>query len=138
MLPFKETEMRLPTGFVEGHGDGFTGGVERAFMSTTRNPAVALDYSGGAETRGSILVIDFELGSRGAAIQWLSQYPHEEELLFPPCTGLSVVDVTQIEAKRCLLVSVNVSTARPNTAEVLTPQSIPGTTGALSWVGRYT
>jgi len=105
-------------------------------MSTTRNPAVALDYSGGAETTGSILMIDFELGSRGAAIQWLSQYPHEEELLFPPCTGLSVVDVAQIGAKRCLLVSVNVSTARPNTSEVLTPQYIPGTAAAMSWVGK--
>ena len=49
-------------------------------MSTTKSPAVALDYSGGSATVGSILVIDFDMNSRGASIQWLSQYPHEEEV----------------------------------------------------------
>ena len=47
-------------------------------MSTTKNPAVALDYSGGAAAKGSIFCIDFDMSSRGAAVQWLSQYPHEE------------------------------------------------------------
>ena len=60
-------------------GDKFAGGVERAFMSTTENPAVALDYSGGKDVKGTIFAMDFDQASRGAAIQWLSQYPHEEE-----------------------------------------------------------
>lgn len=99
-------------------------------MSTTKNPAVALDYSGGASVRGSVMAIDFDLASRGASVQWVSQYPHEEELLFPPCTGLSCVDVHEGGAKRCLLVRAQLSTARLDTAEVATPQHVPGTAEA--------
>ena len=48
-------------------------------MSTTCNAAVALDYSGGEATTGTLFAIDFDMTSRGASIQFLSQYPHEEE-----------------------------------------------------------
>ena len=48
-------------------------------MSTTCNPAVALDYSGGEATTGTLFAIDFDMTSRGASVQFLSQYPHEEE-----------------------------------------------------------
>ena len=89
----KETDMQLPPEFLSCSEGKFAGGVERAFMSTTKSPAVAMDYSGGSATPGSIFVIDFDMNSRGAAIQWCSQYPHEEELLFPPCTGLACRDV---------------------------------------------
>ena len=69
-----ERHMQLPVSFLEPKSsDCFAGGVERAFMSTTKSPAVALDYSGGAAEKGSIFVIDFEYGSRGASIQFLSQ-----------------------------------------------------------------
>ena len=68
-----QTDMQLPPQFVEREEGKFAGGVERAFMSTTKSPAVALDYSGGPSTKGSIFVIDFDMNSRGAAIQWLSQ-----------------------------------------------------------------
>ena len=78
----RETSMQLPSRFFEAPQGGFAGGVERSFMSTTRSAAVAVDYSGGEAVGGSILTIDFEMGSRGAAVQWLSQYPHEEELLY--------------------------------------------------------
>lgn len=71
--------MQLPSRFYDLGTGGFAGGVERAFMSTTKSPAVAIDYSGGEETPGSILIIDFEMGSRGAGVRWASQYPHEEE-----------------------------------------------------------
>ena len=79
---------------------------------------VLLVCSGGPVTKGSIFVIDFDMNSRGAAIQWLSQYPHEEELLFPPCTGLACTDVCERGAKRCLAVSAQVSTARLDTREL--------------------
>ena len=62
------------------------GFADKAFMSTTKSAKVALDYSG--KGPGSILVIDFNMASRGAAIQFLSQFPHEEELLFPPLTAM--------------------------------------------------
>ena len=73
----------LPNSFWHKQPEGCQGGLELAFMSTTKSAAVALDYSGGSAIQGSIMVIDFDMNSRGAAIQWLSQYPHEEELLFP-------------------------------------------------------
>merc|ERR550514_206692 len=108
--------MQLPAQFLSREEGKFAGGVERAFMSTTKSAAVALDYSGGGTTSGSIFVIDFDMNSRGASIQWLSQYPHEEELLFPPCTGLSCRDVYEHGAKRCLRVNAQVSTARLDTS----------------------
>ena len=46
---------------------------QRAFMSTTKSPAVALDYAGGGAAKGSIFAIDFDMSSRGAAVQCLSQ-----------------------------------------------------------------
>ena len=100
--------------------------------------------------------------SRGASLQWASQYPHEEELcaaaslpctavahtcahtlartcsrrLFPPCTGLSCLDVYEHGVKRCLLVSAQVSTARLDTKELTTPDYVPGTADALRWASK--
>lgn len=134
----RETTMQLPREFLEPKEStsGFAGGVERAFMSTTRSPAVALDYSGGQETPGSILIADFEMGSRGASIQWLSQYPHEDELLFPPLTTLSTRRVSRKGAKRLIKVSIDISTAVPDTAEIFTAVDIPGTAAAKQWLGK--
>ena len=57
------------------------GGVEMAFMSTTKNRDVAFEY---ARSGGSAAPIVFQLTTglidRGADLQWLSQYPHEEEM----------------------------------------------------------
>ena len=79
----REDQMQLPKEMVAVEEmeamDRFAGGIERAFMSTTKNPAVALDYSGGSGVQGTIFAMDFDQASRGAAIQFLSQYPHEEE-----------------------------------------------------------
>ena len=133
----RETEMRLPPEFMQTEsGAGFAGGVERAFMSTSTSPAVALDYSGGKDHAGAIFIIDFDMTSRGASIQWLSQYPHEEELLFPPCTGLTSCGVVERHNKRCLLLSAQVSTARPDTRDILTPEYVPGTADALQWIAE--
>ena len=78
----KEDERQLPPDFLKKKGQErkFAGGVERAFMSTTKSREVALDFSGDADTQGSIFVIDFDMSSRGANVQFLSQYPHEQEL----------------------------------------------------------
>ena len=53
--------------------------------------------------------------------------------LFPPCTGLSCRDVYEHGAKRCLLVSAQVSTARLDTKELTTPDTVPGTADAVRW-----
>ena len=47
--------MRLPGSFLEADASGFAGGVEMAMMSTTHDPEVALEFSGGAGAPGSIL-----------------------------------------------------------------------------------
>ena len=89
---------------------------------------MAFNYSG--DGRGSIMVLDFNMGSRGAAIQFLSQFPHEEELLFPPftsfqCTEHSEHRLTTKGNKRLLLVTPEVSTKRPDTKLLIDPETVP-------------
>ena len=123
----KEDRLQLPRKFFcseEGH---FAGGVERAFSSTTRDLAVALDYAGASATdaKCSIFAIDFDMTSRGASVKFVSQYPHEDELIFPPCTGFTTRDFVEFGSKRCVVLSVQVSTARPDTREIKTPEHSP-------------
>ena len=68
---------------------GARGGVELGFMSTTADRSVALEYA--SSSPGS-LVLELEQGllDRGAEISWLSQYPGEAEVCFPPLTCLDV------------------------------------------------
>ena len=61
------------------------------------------------------------------------RYPHEEELLFPPCTGLACTDACDRGSKRCLAVNAQVSTARFDTREIVSPEHVPGTAEALAW-----
>ena len=134
-----EEHLKLPERFFCGDGAatdgsaGFAGGIERAFMSTTKSEQVALDYSGGAASEGSIFAISFNAASRGASIQFLSQYPHEEELLFPPCTGLACHATLAAGRKRVLTITAQVSTACPDVRDITTPEHVPGTADALRW-----
>ena len=41
-------------------------------------------------SRGLIFEIQMGMVDRGADLSWLSQYPHEKEICFPPLTGLEV------------------------------------------------
>ena len=70
------------------------GGVEFAFMSTTPKREVAMEYAGKGADHQTSIVFEIKMGmiDRGADISWLSQYPHEEERLFPPLTALSIED----------------------------------------------
>ena len=67
---------------------------------------MAMQYaaSGG---RGVVFEIQQGMIDRGADIGWLSQYPHEEEILFAPLTGL------EVQSTRCeetvLVVGVSLS-----------------------------
>jgi len=68
-------------------------------MSTTPKREVAMEYAGmGADSQTSI-VFEIKMGmiDRGADISWLSQYPHEEERLYPPLTALSIEDDVVVE-----------------------------------------
>lgn len=98
-----ENERMLPSEFIKGDDENLVhhrGGVEKAFMSTSMDQATAVDYAGGAASRGSILQIQFDMASRGASVKWVSQFPFEEELLFPPCTALTNKESMKIGSKQ--------------------------------------
>jgi hypothetical protein len=88
----------LPRTFWEADADGFRGGVELGIMSTTFDKKVALQYARACghvsqeqcSARSTIIEISQGLADRGADLSWLSQYPDEKEVAFPPCTGLQV------------------------------------------------
>ena len=74
---------------------GVRGGVEGGFMSTTLDRDTALFYAkGGADKSkgGPALVFETQMGmvDRGADVSWLSEFPHEAEILFAPLTGMEV------------------------------------------------
>ena len=60
------------------------GGVELAFCSTTKDPNVAIAFAKGK--KGVLLRFKLSSTTRGAGVQWLSQYPEESEWLLPPFT----------------------------------------------------
>jgi hypothetical protein len=50
-----------------------------------------MGYAAGDGSRmGIVIEVQQGMVNRGACIKWLSQYPHEEETLFGPLTGLEV------------------------------------------------
>ena len=66
-------------------------------MSATSNKTVALSYAtGGGSGAGILFCMDQGLVDRGANLSWLSQYPHEAEVLFAPLAGLGVEE-TRVE-----------------------------------------
>ena len=82
----------LPPEFWEANEFGVRGGIEQGFMSTTQDRQVALEYARTGGRTGCGIVFEIQQGmiDRGADLQWLSQYPHELEILFAPLTGLEV------------------------------------------------
>ena len=86
--------MALPKDFMQPNVFGVRGGVEPAFMSTTLERSVAMGYAAGDGTRtGVVLEARQGMVNRGAELSWLSQYPHEREILFAPLTGVEVLGV---------------------------------------------
>ena len=69
----------LPDCFFRTSALGVRGGVENSFMSTSTKRSVALTYASGGGG-GILLEIEQGMCSRGACLNWLSQYPHEEEV----------------------------------------------------------
>jgi hypothetical protein len=83
---------QLPDSFYTPSVFNVKGGIERAFMSTTTDLAVAADFAA-SQGEGKIgVVYEMEMGmiDRGADLSIMSQYPHEKEILFAPLTGLEV------------------------------------------------
>ena len=87
--------MRLPKSFTEKNKQNVAGGVEYGFMSTTTDEAVAMSFAkgGDAGTASTLVVASMGMIDRGATLDWLSQYPHEREILLPPLTAMEVVEI---------------------------------------------
>ena len=79
------TRALLPAQFWQKDDFGLSGGVEFGFTSTTVERAQAVHYAQGQAS----LIFESLMGmiDRGADISWLSQYPHEREVLFGPLLG---------------------------------------------------
>ena len=69
-----------------------------------------------AKKAGVIFEVQQGMVDRGADIGWLSQYPHEQEICFPPLTGIEVQS-TRIEDGSVLVVSVTLSVNNSMTIE---------------------
>ena len=80
----------LPNSFWEANNQGVRGGVEMAFLSTTKDRNVALEYASNGHSSSHVFEMQMGMVDRGADLSWLSQYPHEQEICFPPLTGLEV------------------------------------------------
>ena len=86
----------LPDQFWKGDESGVRGGIEFGFQSTTRERAQAVHYAKGggwAKEGDAMTIMEMQMGmiDRGADLSWLSQYPHEREVLLPPLTGLEAL-----------------------------------------------
>ena len=68
---------------------GVRGGIEGAFMSTTVDRQVAMNYAASG-TSGIVFEIQQGMVDRGAEVSFLSQYPHEREIVFAPLAGFEV------------------------------------------------
>jgi hypothetical protein len=69
--------MELPESFYRADANGCRGYAEWAFMSTTSDKSIALQYSGVREGRplSMVLMLTVSAVDRGACIQSFSQYP---------------------------------------------------------------
>ena len=66
-------------------------------MSTTKDIEVAIQYSGMDKRRGIVFEIAAGRIDMGADLRQLSQYPAEEEFLFPPLSCLEVIGEPRVE-----------------------------------------
>ena len=80
--------VRLPDVFLSADAFGARGGVEFGFLSATADREVAYAYAASCAA-GVLYELSPGLIDRGADLSWLSQYPREKEVCFPPLTGLS-------------------------------------------------
>lgn len=90
----------LPESFWRAPGlGGPRGGTEIGFLGTTPDLDVAMTYAtcNGNAKRGHLLTIHSGALDAGAEVDWLSQYPHEREVLLPPLCFFAVegVEVAQ-------------------------------------------
>ena len=95
------SSMKLPTAFTKENQQNVRGGVEYGFMSTTTDERVAMTFATNGDTSSASTLVVAKMGmvDRGATLDWLSQYPHEQEILLPPLTAMEVINITDFEVR---------------------------------------
>jgi len=87
-------DAKLPKEFWVPNELGVRGGIEYGFSSTTTEKEQAMTYAMmGARDGDAMTIFEMRMGmvDRGADLSWLSQYPHEKEVLLPPLTGVEAL-----------------------------------------------
>ena len=110
----------FPESFWRPNEQGVMGGIEFAFMSTTPDISVAHQYS--QDAYGIVVEIQQGMIDRGAEISWLSQYPHEAEVLFAPLAGLEAremrIDTHPLSGRHIIVVTMRISINLTNPVSV--------------------
>ena len=85
--------LKLPKSMLQPDALGFKGGCEVAFMSSARKLEVAVFFLNEAQDDSANNILEIQIGQvdRGASLKWLSQYPEEDEVLFPPLSYIEIV-----------------------------------------------
>ena len=87
------------------------GGVEPAFMSTSTNRGVAMEYASMGKKNNIMFQIQMGMIDRGASCKAFSQFPGEDEILFPPLTSLEVIDTWFEGNVEVVEIRINANTA---------------------------
>ena len=91
----------LPDDFYKRSRNGTIGILEAGCLSTSADKHEAVQYALRADAK-VIFEVNQGFVARGASISWLSQYPTEAEILFPPMTALEVTG-SRIEGEMMVL-----------------------------------
>ena len=107
----------LPSEFWLGQG-----GVEFAFMSMTVDRDVAMRYAKAESKEDASCVMEVKMGKMdlGADLSWLSQYPEEKTVVFPPFTLLEVEGGDSKEGVLVVRLSARVKCAKAQPRHPLT------------------
>eukprot|EP00603_Paraphysomonas_imperforata_P006747 CAMPEP_0114415012 /NCGR_PEP_ID=MMETSP0103-20121206/1690_1 /TAXON_ID=37642 ORGANISM="Paraphysomonas imperforata, Strain PA2" /NCGR_SAMPLE_ID=MMETSP0103 /ASSEMBLY_ACC=CAM_ASM_000201 /LENGTH=646 /DNA_ID=CAMNT_0001583183 /DNA_START=137 /DNA_END=2077 /DNA_ORIENTATION=- len=83
----------MPSSFRVPDEYGVKGGIEYGFMSCSLDKNIAYQYSNAedkVDAFSTVFEIEEGMIDRGADVSWLSQFPQEKEVVFPPLTSLQV------------------------------------------------
>ena len=137
---FRGTKGLLPAEFWNLNESGVRGGIELAFMSTTLDRTV-VSSSFSKSKQGDLepsLIFESQMGmvDRGAAVEWCTQFPGQEEILFAPLTGMEVVGEPTVDGSAIVVhTRLNSNLQRGNNA-LGEPESVVGRAVEVHCGGR--